>query len=289
MEYKDKYLQYKNIFEEYMDCFFEKVKNVDDRLLDAVKYSLFAGGKRVRPVLMLALCEELGGNVQDALPFSLALECIHTSSLIHDDMPEMDNDTLRRGMPTNHVRFGQATALLAGDTLINFAYEICLNYINNEGKLNCSKILAEYSGMKGMLSGQSLDKYFETSLEYALEDLETVYLNKTSKLLTAPLLMASCLNDNKFFNELKIIGENLGKIFQATDDVLDFIGDSNLIGKSVGKDQKSNKLTIFKFYNLDQANDYINNLVLETENIIKTSIKSEFLSCFTKEISGRKF
>ena len=156
-EYKKLYNYYLDLFNDYCEKVFCSVKS-PNRLAEAMKYSLFAGGKRVRPVLMLAFTDILGGDINEVLPFALALECIHTSSLIHDDLPALDNDKLRRGKPTSHVAFDEPTAILAGDALMNFAYEHALENCKSVKMIKAVEYLAKSTGVFGMISGQMTDK-----------------------------------------------------------------------------------------------------------------------------------
>lgn len=285
MNYSDEYARYLKIFDDFAREYFNnECKN--NRLLKVMEYSFFAGGKRVRPVLLLHTVDFLGGNVKNALPFAFALECIHTSSLIHDDLPAMDDDTLRRGKPTCHVAYGEADALLAGDALITLAFEVAVNGIYDKNSKAAAKLLAEFSGYNGMLYGQVLDKCAEK--EGGDEnDLIEIYKYKTSKLLTVPLLIGSLLCDKKFYAEFKELGNNLGHMFQAVDDVLDYTSTAANLGKSVGKDEQENKLTAVKLFGLNGAKDYIRRLHIKIENILKLYIKSEFLKCFTFELYRR--
>ena len=285
MNYSDEYARYLKIFDDFAREYFNnECKN--NRLLKVMEYSFFAGGKRVRPVLLLHTVDFLGGNVKNALPFAFALECIHTSSLIHDDLPAMDNDTLRRGKPTCHVAYGEADALLAGDALITLAFEVAVNGIYDKNSKSAAKLLAEFSGYNGMLYGQVLDKCAEKQGGDE-NDLIEIYKYKTSKLLTVPLLIGSLLCDKKFYAEFDELGNNLGHMFQAVDDVLDYTSTAANLGKSVGKDEQENKLTAVKLFGLNGAKDYIKRLHDKIENILKLHIKSEFLKCFTVELYRR--
>ena len=246
MNYSDEYARYLKTFDDFAREYFNN-ECKDNRLLKAMQYSFFAGGKRIRPILLLHTVEFLGGNVKNALPFAFALECIHTSSLIHDDLPAMDNDTLRRGKPTCHVAYGEADALLAGDGLITLAFESAVKGIYDENSKAAAKLLAEFSGYNGMLYGQVLDKRAEK--EGGDEsDLIKIYKYKTSKLLTVPLLIGSLLCGKKYYDECEELGDNLGCMFQAVDDVLDYTSTAANLGKSVGKDEQENKLTAVKLF-----------------------------------------
>ena len=192
--FKEKYQHYLNIFENYAEEQKAVFNTKSDLLTESLKYSLYVGGKRVRPVLTLATADLLGVDFSAVLPFALALECIHTYSLIHDDLPSMDNDDFRRGKPSNHKVYGEANAILAGDGLLNTAYSICFKECL-KGELHClaANLLCECSGINGMICGQSLDIAFSNKTEFTEDDLSKVYQLKTGKLLLAPILISSIL------------------------------------------------------------------------------------------------
>ena len=284
-EYKKLYNYYLDLFNDYCEKVFCSVKS-PNRLAEAMKYSLFAGGKRVRPVLMLAFTDILGGDINEVLPFALALECIHTSSLIHDDLPALDNDKLRRGKPTSHVAFDEPTAILAGDALMNFAYEHALENCESVKMIKAVEYLAKSTGVFGMISGQMTD--IESEGEAFGEDvLLKIHDLKTCKLLTVPFAIPSILYCDNILNDCQKLGYYIGLIFQFTDDLLDVVGDEIEMGKSVGKDLSSDKLTSVKLYGIDGVRKKIDSLKFEIENILKSIEKSDFLKCFTKEIIGR--
>lgn len=251
-------LQYENylsIFEEYTRNYTDKMKTSPTILGESMRYSLLNGGKRVRPVLMIACADVLGVCLQEVLPFALALEMIHTYSLIHDDLPAMDNDDFRRGKPSCHKAFGEANAILAGDGLLNEAYAICIQEsMKGEKYALAAKFLNECAGIYGMIAGQSADLYFsEQDKEVTEEDLSYIYAHKTGKLLLAPVSIACILGNNKNYIEFDRFGKLLGLLFQMTDDILDVVGSFDALGKSVGKDEGKNKLTCIRLYGLEGA------------------------------------
>lgn len=252
--FKEKYQYYLNIFENYADKQKEIFNTKSELLTESLKYSLYVGGKRVRPVLALATAELLGVDFSEVLPFAFALECIHTYSLIHDDLPSMDNDDFRRGKPSNHKVYGEANAILAGDGLLNTAYSICFKACL-KGETHClaANLLCEFAGIYGMICGQSLDIAFSNQTEFTEDDLLRVYQLKTGKLLLAPILIPSILSGNKLYFELEELGKKLGLLFQITDDILDEIGSFEKLGKTIGKDKDENKLTSVRVYSLDGA------------------------------------
>ena len=253
--FDEKYESYLNIFEKYAKDNADKLTTLPDVLGESMKYSLFLGGKRVRPVLALAIADVLNLPSEEILPFALALEMIHTYSLIHDDLPAMDNDDFRRGQPSNHKKFGEANAILAGDGLLNTAYSLCIRQcFKGEAYCRAAEYLCDAAGINGMIAGQSLDlKFTDENEECSEEVLLKIYELKTGKLLLAPIAIASILSGNKFYFELEDFGKNLGILFQITDDILDEVGSFEKLGKTIGKDKTENKLTSVRFYGLEGA------------------------------------
>ena len=227
------------------------------RVGDAMRYSLEAGGKRVRPVLCLLAAEAVGGSAEVALPGALALECIHTYSLVHDDLPAMDDDDLRRGKPTCHIAFGEAHAILAGDGLLTEAFRI----LAQEGALEPARrveaiaVLAEASGWRGMVGGQALDLEGERLDDYGLDHLKTIHRLKTGALLRAATELGAILAgaDATQRAALRAYGEAIGLAFQIQDDILDATASDTTLGKRAGKDQGRGKITYPALLGLDGA------------------------------------
>lgn len=249
------YEQYLSTFEKYLRSYTDKLVTKPQVLGESMAYSLLNGGKRIRPVLLLATADVLRLPLEEALPFALALEMIHTYSLIHDDLPAMDNDDFRRGKPSCHKAFGEANAILAGDGLLNEAFSICLDQsLKGEKYALAAKFLNECAGIYGMIAGQSADLYFTNGKQDVTEtDLRYIYEHKTGKLLLAPVAIASILSDNKWYLPLEEFGKLLGNLFQMTDDILDVTGNFKQLGKSIGKDEAENKLTCIRLYGLEGA------------------------------------
>ncbi len=204
---------------------------------DAMKYSLEAGGKRVRPVLVLEFCRLCGGDIEKALPFAVAVEFIHTYSLIHDDLPCMDNDEMRRGKPSSHIRFGEANALLAGDALLTHAFScITSSALSARQMSDAVRVLAEFAGVNGMIGGQIVDLQGENS-DLSIDELFIMDKLKTAALIKAACVLG-CIAADRYDNveKAEIFAENLGLAFQIIDDVLDFLeGEDNsdiISGKS---------------------------------------------------------
>lgn len=219
------------------DCF------QDSKVKDAMKYSLLAGGKRIRPLLMLRIIQSYSLDYHDYLDAACAIEMIHTYSLIHDDLPGMDNDDLRRGKPTCHRQFDEATAILAGDGLLNEAVNVILkaNY-NSELKIALLSILYQASGVNGMILGQALDIEFENK-KANRKELDLIHHHKTGDLISASMQMGALVANVDDLETFKEIGYKIGLAFQIQDDILDVVGNSELLGKNVGSDIENNKST----------------------------------------------
>lgn len=221
----------------------------------AMRYSLLAGGKRLRPTLLLAGCHLLLDDVSAALPFAAAVEMIHTYSLIHDDLPAMDNDDLRRGKPSNHKAFGEATAILAGDALLNLAYEL-MGRSAHPRALKALSAIASAAGSSGMIAGQAADMWME-GREADQDMLRYIHSHKTADLITAPVVAGLILAgaDDRQLEQGRMYGCHLGLAFQIVDDLLDELGDETKMGKRLGKDHAVGKLTWPGLYGIEQARD----------------------------------
>lgn len=227
-----------------------------ERLKEAMEYSVFAGGKRVRPYLCLEFCRAYGGSDEQALPYAAAMEFMHTASLIHDDLPAMDNDDMRRGKPSNHKRFGEYTAILAGDALIIESFgAICGNRLCSAGQnARAASVLAECAGLDGMCGGQELDLYCE-GRDVSVWTVEKTHLLKTAAMMKAAAKLG-CIAAGAGEEDAKQAGrfaQELGLAFQIIDDVLDAEGDSAKLGKTAGKDAASGKNTYVSCAGLDSA------------------------------------
>ncbi len=227
-------------------------------LKDSMHYSLQAGGKRIRPILLLAVLHELGEEHPDALKVAVAIEMIHTYSLIHDDLPSMDNDDLRRGMPTNHKVFGEAIAILAGDALLTYSFGVIarLNHVSSDDKVRLIDLLSVASGAEGMVGGQVLDIEGEEKT-LTLAELEQVHRLKTGALLTYSILAGAILGKAQPEEMVALgkFGEHIGLAFQIQDDILDVTGTSQELGKTAGKDESSAKSTYPGLLTLPKAKE----------------------------------
>ncbi len=251
---------------------------IPDVLQEAMTYSLCAGGKRLRPVLLLASCDTLSGSIDDALPFACALEMIHTYSLIHDDLPAMDNDSLRRGRPTNHVVFGDGMAILAGDGLLHAAMQLMMGAAVKMGDLRgvrAAEAIARRSGVTGMVAGQVIDVTSEGKSPDA-STVAYIHRHKTADLFTAPIeagfLLAGA--DDAAVAAGCEYGLNLGLAFQMVDDLLDVEGDAALMGKTLGKDEAVGKMTWVAVHGAEKTRQDAENAVNQAISALK-SVKSD--------------
>ena len=255
-------------FETYLSTVLDDVKN--STVKEAMCYSLMAGGKRIRPQLLLSTLKAYGANAHVGYKAAAAIEMIHTYSLIHDDLPAMDNDTLRRGKPTCHVKYGEANAILAGDALLTQAFVLGANACE-EADVNCHivSLLSRYSGADGMVLGQCLDLEGEAKKDITLEEMKEIHYYKTGRLLTLPFLCAAYLTHNeKDIPVWEKIGSLLGLSFQIQDDVLDVVGDSSLLGKKVGSDQVNHKSTYVTLMGVEQSQMIVEQYFKEAMELI---------------------
>lgn len=236
------------------------------RLHEAMHYSMFAGGKRIRPILMLAACEAIGGDVRKVLPAACAIEMIHTYSLIHDDLPAMDDDDFRRGNPTSHRVYGEALAILAGDALLTEAFVLLSDpkswpEVDSQVVCQVMHLLSAASGAAGMVGGQVVDIESEGQ-RISQDELEYVHRHKTGALILAALEVGGLIGGagEAAMTALQDYGKAVGLAFQVADDVLDVVGDQQELGKDVGSDEERGKATYPTLMGLDGARDYAQNL-----------------------------
>ncbi len=238
----------KQLIEAALEKIFPVPSGLQKRVIEAARYSLFAGGKRLRPILCLAAADVAGGPIEPVVPAACALEMIHTYSLIHDDLPAMDNDDFRRGVATNHKVFGEAIAILAGDALLTEAFEFMA--ASARDGVPCGRVLdviqiaVKAAGYRGMIGGQMIDLECENR-KVDLATVEYMHVHKTGALLSGSLEIGAILGggDERLLKAMKNYGHHLGLAFQITDDLLDVEGDAALMGKKPGSDQAKNKMT----------------------------------------------
>ena len=240
-------------------------------VLDAMNYSVSNGGKRIRPILAIEFAKVCNGDIDTAINFGCAVELIHTYSLIHDDLPCMDNDDMRRGKPSCHIAFGEDNALLAGDALLTEAFGLLAssNNVSEKNIVKAVSFLSSYAGINGMIGGQVLDLQFEKT-NPTIEEILKMYSLKTCGLLKVSCVLG-CLSSDEY-DENKInaainYAENLGIAFQIQDDILDIEGDSVSLGKPVGSDEKNEKSTAVKYFGLEKSKELVKEY---TENAVSS-------------------
>ena len=261
-------------------------------ILDAEKYSLFAGGKRIRPFLVLEFCRMFGGDVRAALPFACAIEMIHTSSLIHDDLPCMDDDDLRRGRPTNHKVYGYANALLAGDALLMRAFEVAVTApVSPEAVRSAVGALATSAGDFGMIGGQIMDINNMVNENTDIEKLKKLHRKKTGALIRCSVLLG-CIGAGLEWSDERVgaamkYADNIGLAFQIIDDILDVVGDEATLGKNIGSDAELGKTTFMSYYSIDEAKELAKKLTDEAIESISGFENSKILCDFAVYLLNR--
>ena len=260
------YNEYKTIVEENLIKLIPPIDERAIKLKESMDYSLSAGGKRIRPVLLLASCDYAGGNIDDAIPAACAIEYIHTYSLIHDDLPAMDNDDLRRGKPTNHKVYGENIAILTGDALLNTAFEIIINkalsfddMVKSKNQMRAAYYIAKNAGIYGMISGQVADVLNQSSS--STEDIiDFINIGKTARLIEAPIvsgLQIAGANENTI-SDFNRFAHYMGIAFQIVDDILDITGTAEELGKTPGKDARDDKSNYVNLHGIDKARELLN-------------------------------
>ena len=288
MSFDETLKQYQNAVEAYLDtCFTEELPQ--KKLFEAMRYSLLAGGKRIRPVLVLEFCRICGGDWEKALPFAAAIEMVHTYSLIHDDLPCMDNDDYRRGKLTNHKVFGEARAVLAGDALLTAAFDqIASAELDAARTVKIVKILATAAGEKGMVGGQILDIDSEGKTLFS-DQVHTIHKLKTGALIKAACCMgaAAAGANNEKMDAAQKYAEALGMAFQIRDDMLDVLGDAQKLGKAVHTD--GNKNTFASLYGVERCKALIDEENKKAMVALSVFDDHDFLQALTKMLAVRDF
>lgn len=256
----------------WLTDYFDEKGSYNKIIYDAMKYSIEVGGKRIRPILMLCTYNIYKENYREIMPVAAALEMIHTYSLIHDDLPAMDNDDLRRGKPTNHKIYGDAIAILAGDGLLNESMNLLFDYcLTNPQKhiIEACRVVSMASGVEGMIGGQVVDIISEGK-NISEEQLSYMHSRKTGALIKGSIISGAILAEAEE-NDIKLLGEfgeKLGLAFQIKDDILDVIGDVKVLGKKVNSDKDKNKTTFISKYGLDKCKDRCEQLTEECLQIL---------------------
>ena len=265
---------------------------IDEKILQAMEYSLLSGGKRLRPILLMAAADTISNDGEKFLPVACALEMIHTYSLIHDDLPAMDNDDYRRGKLTNHKVFGEATAILAGDALLTLAFETITRQENVEPKILLAVIreISQAAGIEGLIGGQSIDLQSEGK-KINLAVLKKMHLGKTGALFLASIKSGAILAGASYekLAALTKYAENFGMAFQITDDIWDVVGDEKILGKPIGSDEKNNKSTYMTLMPLDEVKKFAEMTVETAVDSLKIfGDEANFLRELVKFLLDRK-
>lgn len=282
--------------EQHLYTYFSDFSGLQQTVYQAADYSLKAGGKRLRPVLLLEACELFGGTEQDAMAFACAMEMIHTYSLIHDDLPAMDDDDFRRGKPTNHVVYGEGMAILAGDGLLNRAYEVMIHSALNSVEfrdryLMAMGTIAEAAGVSGMIAGQVVDLESEHKA-VPLETVDFIHAHKTGAMITASLVAGAIIGgaNSEELEKIRHYGRNIGMAFQIIDDILDITGDQEKLGKDIGSDVEKQKSTYPSILGLEESRKIAQELLRESKEILEDyGHKGDFLKALSDFLANREF
>ena len=292
--FDEKLAQYIALTEENLKRYndYKEENEPQKRLIDAMNYSLEAGGKRVRPALVYGFCEALGGDLESAAAPAAAIEMIHTCSLIHDDLPAMDNDDLRRGKPSCHKQFDEATAILAGDALTVLPFEIIADSpdLSADQKVLMISVLANSIGRDGMMGGQMIDLLNEDRDDVTEDELRNMYRCKTGQLLAVSCVMGVICADagNETLRAAAEYGLRLGLAFQIIDDILDITADEAELGKPIGSDEELNKTTFVTLYGLDGAQKIADKATSEALEWLDAIDNNEFLKELTTRLLSRR-
>lgn len=288
---ENRYLKYQKLINNALENSIAEKDCLYGRIFESMRYSLNAGGKRIRPMLVLEFARIFGVSEDDAMPFAVALEMIHTYSLIHDDLPCMDDDDLRRGRPTNHKKFGEAIAVLAGDALLNRAFEhILLNSkLSSDTTLEAMKTLACASGAEGMIGGQVIDMEGENR-NLSISEIELLQNMKTGALIKTAAVMGCILGgaSEENISYAMEYADKIGLAFQIRDDILNVEGDVNVIGKDVGNDAESGKSTFVKLLGIEKCKERVELLTKDAEYVAKKLPDSEFLIWLAYKLLARE-
>lgn len=276
------------VIDQSLDLYLPESTNPQSVIYTSMRYSVFAGGKRLRPILMWETAKLFDKDWDCVREFACALEMIHTYSLIHDDLPAMDNDDLRRGMPTNHIKFGEDIAILAGDALLNKAFEVAVRS-ENEKALIALKILSDSSGTEGMIGGQVVDLQSEGKT-IGLRELQYIHSLKTGALIRCACSVGAILAgaDESSVNAMDEYAKNLGIAFQIRDDILDVKGNAEILGKPIGSDEESDKNTYVKLCGIEKSEELVNEYSQKAKNALSSfGNKADFLLKLTDYLIDR--
>ncbi len=294
MDFKKELKERSIYIEEKIESYLPKEEGYQKTIFEAMNYSLRAGGKRLRPILLMEAYKLCQGQGEDFVPYSVAMEMIHTYSLIHDDLPALDNDELRRGKPTNHIVFGEAMAILAGDALLNTAYETMLNaafkHSRPEISLRAAYEISRGAGIYGMIGGQVVDVESEDK-KIDKDKLDYIHMNKTAAMIVGSVRAGAILAgiDEDRLESLTKYAENIGLAFQIVDDILDIEGDEKLLGKRVGSDLDNDKSTYPSLLGIDASKKIVENLIEEAKTSLEVfASDAEFMNALADFIRDRQ-
>lgn len=291
MDYKNKLMSLADEVERALDGYLPQRQCSQADIYKAMRYSLLGGGKRIRGVLTLVCCQLAGGKKEDALPFAAAVEMVHAYSLVHDDLPAMDNDDMRRGKPSNHIAFGEAMAILAGDGLLGEALNVILKNAQNSPRVwRAMQVLANAYGPEGMLGGQVIDMQSENK-QISYDELLNLQQHKTGALIKASCLMGGIMGgaDEDMLEKLGSYAEKIGLAFQVKDDILDIESTDEELGKNTGSDKEQGKSTFVSLCGLDKAKEAVMTLSKEAADLFPGESESElFLRETAKYLAIRK-
>lgn len=295
MEFLDEMKQRIAYVEEIIESYLPKEEGFQKTVIQAMNYSILAGGKRIRPILILETYRLFGGKQEkDVAPFMAAMEMIHTYSLVHDDLPAMDDDEYRRGRKTTHVVYGEAMGILAGDALLNYGFEVATESFKKKENLELATkaftILAKKPGIYGMIGGQAVDVE-NNDRPMEVDKLNFIHQLKTGALIEASMMIGAIMAGatEKEIQKVQEIAQDIGLAFQIQDDVLDVIGDEEKIGKPVKSDEKNHKTTYVTLYGIDQAKDEVRRLSKQAiEGLQGFSNQNIFLEEMVKYLISRE-
>lgn len=293
MDFKEKLKQYQELINRELEKHIETKKCPEEMLNRSMEYSLMAGGKRIRPILVIATYQIFKEDIQECMPFAVAIEMVHNFSLIHDDLPGIDNDDFRHGKPTNHKQFNEATAILAGDGLLNNAYKVISKSLENSKKDELTKKIKVFQEFSNAVNKMIIGEFVDTEVEgqqISEETLEYIHKNKTGALLTLCVRMGAILADasQDDLDKLTSYAEKIGLAFQIKDDILSEEGDEKVLGKPVGNDKILEKCTYVSKYGLEGAKEKLDKLTKEAIKELQIyQEKAEFLVELAKFIKER--
>jgi len=280
--------------EALIDFFKHGINPYEAHIEEAMSYSLMLGGKRLRPILLLEMGNAFGLEDETLMDFACAIEMIHTYSLIHDDLPAMDDDDFRRNKPTNHKVYGEAIAILAGDGLLTHAFNLMIKKSLASNKieyLKAMETIGRAAGYQGMIGGQVADMMCEES-PGTKDDLDYLHTRKTGQLLTVPLTVAGILSKQppSMIDALHELGINMGLIFQITDDLLDIEGDEAMLGKPIGSDQKNHKMTYPALHGIEKSKEKVDDLIKSCNQLIdRLPVACDFLKAYLSYLKKRQY